>query len=213
MLIWTSGWLMIVSIVPEVRCAGENRVEPHGAPEAGGVVGQGDFAEDGAWGDRSASLAKWRSKRFLSEPDTRGAWEAGGEGGVRGRSCGVGEHTDGRWVAKADVSINSDEMRAAPCCHFFTPGSQLARGPKDVRAEFWPWKDPFCSSRRSDVVPPRPILRAGGHPRDQRAQRLPGARGRERVQMPRLGGPVRLGTGKVNLPTLHPRPHAPNYKP
>ena len=103
---------------------------------------------------------------------------------MRGRSCGVGEHTDGRWVAKADVSINSDEMRAAPCCHFFTPGSQLACGPKDVRAEFWPWKedasnphfvppdgatwfppDPFCGREDTHVIRGRSdfLVHAGGN--------------------------------------------------
>ena len=68
--------------------------------------GQGDSAHGGAGRGRSALLAEWRRQ------SNRVGWEAGGAGGVRGRPCGDGEHTDGRWVAKP-----AGEMEAR--YHFF----------------------------------------------------------------------------------------------
>ena len=80
-----------------------------------------------ASGERSASLEEWRRERNRvaawrrnrsvepHEPDSRGASEAGGAGGVRGRPCGVGEHTDGRWVAK---SAGEMEVAPPPCCKY-----------------------------------------------------------------------------------------------
>ena len=50
-------------------------------------------------------LAEWRRRQRSRiephEPASRGAWEAVGAGEARGRPCEGGEHTDGRWVAKA----------------------------------------------------------------------------------------------------------------
>ena len=103
-------WMMLFT-VSMVRCAGENDLDS----EAGGGGGQGDNEQGGTGRGRSASLAQWRrqcNRAELHEPNSRGAGEAGGAGGARGRPCGDGEHTDGRWVAKA-----AGEMEAR--YHFF----------------------------------------------------------------------------------------------
>ena len=154
-----------------VRCAGENegmgrsqwsltewrrqrsRVEPpepdsRGASQAGGGGGQGDSAQGVDGGGRSASLAEWRRTRCGFEPhehDSRGAWETGG---TWRRPCGDGEHTDGRWVAKA-----ASEMAAepAPCCQFLTP-DESACGPRDARSETWPWVQRPVLKGRSDFL-------------------------------------------------------------
>lgn len=115
---------------------GENQREPHEPDIRGASAAGGGSDRETPGQGRSASLAEWRRQRDLP--------------------CKGGEHTVGRWVAKA-----AGEMEGAPCCHFYTENQEDFCGPRDARTEFWPWKDDTPSPN-----PPSAAFLAGHFPPD-----------------------------------------------